>query len=301
MDPIHTGRVPSRSPTLLQDHLGGTNQVINSSGAATQMRYVVWGAARDTLSNLPTSRLYTGQEKSNTGLYYYNARWYDSDLGRFVQPDMIIPDPYNPLDLDRFTYTRNNPIMNNDPSGHCIGPLAIACVALVVAAIGAIWMTGDTPRQELIDNPELTQQDFEGALYATGVVITVGESLTIANSFIASTSPTKINPELEIDLDLMPNIASNIKDAQNKGAPSILTRTTDPGRIKGKQKCGLYWILWVWELPDEYPFASTYEGGAGAFVKGVPINEQRIQGGVIYNFYQRYNIGDGDKFRVIAK
>ncbi len=80
MDPIHTGRVPSCSLTLLQDHLGGTNQVINSSGAATQMRYVVWGAARDALSNLPTSRLYTGQEKSNTGLYYYNARWYDRYL-----------------------------------------------------------------------------------------------------------------------------------------------------------------------------------------------------------------------------
>ena len=169
--------------TLLQDHLGGTNQVFNSSGTATQMRYGVWGAARDTLSGLPTSRLYTGQEKSNTGLYYYNARWYDSDLGRFVQPDTIIPNPYNPIDLDRFAYTRNNPIMHNDPSGHCIGPLVIACVAIVVTAIGAIWLSGDTPRQELIDNPELTQQDFEGALYATGVVITVGESLLAVNPF----------------------------------------------------------------------------------------------------------------------
>ncbi|MFC1466147.1 MAG: NucA/NucB deoxyribonuclease domain-containing protein [Candidatus Brachytrichaceae bacterium NZ_4S206] len=31
--------------------------------------------------------------------------------------------------------------------------------------------------------------------------------------------------------------------------------------------------------PDEYPFASTYEGDAGAQVKGVPLQEQRIQGG----------------------
>ena len=79
-------------------------------GAATQISYWVWGAARDAISNLPTCRLYTGQEKGNTGLYYYNARWYDSDLGRFVQPDTILPDPYNPLTLDRFTYTTYNQI-----------------------------------------------------------------------------------------------------------------------------------------------------------------------------------------------
>lgn len=84
------------------------------------MRYGVWGAARDSLSNLPTARLYTGQE-SNTGLYYYNARWYDSELGRFVQPDTIIPNQYNPVTLDRFAYSRNNPINFNDPTGHDMG------------------------------------------------------------------------------------------------------------------------------------------------------------------------------------
>jgi hypothetical protein len=39
-------------------------------------------------------------------------------LGRFVQPDSIIPDPGNPQSLDRYAYSFNNPIKHNDPSGH---------------------------------------------------------------------------------------------------------------------------------------------------------------------------------------
>jgi hypothetical protein len=49
---------------------------------------------------------------------FYNARYYDAYLNRWLQPDSIIPDPYNPLDFDRYSYVRNNPINFNDPSGH---------------------------------------------------------------------------------------------------------------------------------------------------------------------------------------
>jgi hypothetical protein len=52
------------------------------------------------------------------------------------------------------------------------------------------------------------------------------------------------------------------------------------------------------QSPDEYPFASTYEGGSGAQVLGVPLAEQRIQGGSLSRFYQQNNIGDGDQFLV---
>lgn len=51
-------------------------------------------------------------------MYGYNARFYDSELGRFAQADSIVPDPYNPLDWDRYSYVRNNPINNSDPTGH---------------------------------------------------------------------------------------------------------------------------------------------------------------------------------------
>jgi hypothetical protein len=39
-------------------------------------------------------------------------------LSRFTQPDSIIPDPYNPLDWDRYGYARNNSIKYLDPDGY---------------------------------------------------------------------------------------------------------------------------------------------------------------------------------------
>lgn len=44
-----------------------------------------------------------------------NSRSY---LNRWAQPDSIIPDPSNPLDFDRYSYVRNNPINYVDPTGH---------------------------------------------------------------------------------------------------------------------------------------------------------------------------------------
>ncbi len=42
----------------------------------------------------------------------------DPALGRFIQPDSIIPDPASSKGFDRYAYVNNNPINFNDPSGH---------------------------------------------------------------------------------------------------------------------------------------------------------------------------------------
>jgi len=51
-------------------------------------------------------------------LYFYNARWYDSALGRFVQADNIIPRQQGSQAWNRYTYVNNNPIRYKDPTGH---------------------------------------------------------------------------------------------------------------------------------------------------------------------------------------
>ncbi|MBI4492580.1 MAG: hypothetical protein HY690_07285 [Chloroflexi bacterium] len=60
---------------------------------------------------------------------------------------------------------------------------------------------------------------------------------------------------------------------------------------------------------DEYPFASTYEGGDGslsalgraASTAPVPVYEQNRQGGAIGSFVVRNNLRDGDKFTVVVR
>jgi len=46
-----------------------------------------------------------------------NSRSY---LNHWIQPDTIVPDPYNPLDWNRYSYVRYNPVNNTDPTGHMV-------------------------------------------------------------------------------------------------------------------------------------------------------------------------------------
>jgi RHS repeat-associated protein len=81
---------------FLQDHLGSTSITTDSSGDwETEIMYKAWGEMRYTSGTTPTKYTYTGQYSNTTdfGLMYYGARWYDSSLGRFSQPDTLIPGP----------------------------------------------------------------------------------------------------------------------------------------------------------------------------------------------------------------
>jgi len=39
-------------------------------------------------------------------------------IGRFLQPDTIVPEPANPQSLNRYSYVYNNPLRYTDPTGH---------------------------------------------------------------------------------------------------------------------------------------------------------------------------------------
>lgn len=124
--------------------------------------------------------------------------------------------------------------------------------------------------------------------------------LNLGDDIVDTVSHVDDLPVLKIDADKMPNIANNIESAQTSGGkPSVLTRTTNKTKIETNRNLACKGFCGEGS-PDEYPFASTYEGGRGAQIQGVPIQEQRIQGGVLGRFYQNYDIRDGDRFRVIV-
>ena len=84
-----------------------------ATGAATTQHYKPWGEARWASGTLATDYRYTGQrsEEANLGSFYdYRHRAYSPRLGRFLQPDTIVPDPGDPQSLERYTYVRNNPV-----------------------------------------------------------------------------------------------------------------------------------------------------------------------------------------------
>jgi len=70
---------------------------------------------------------FTGKERdAESGLDYFGARYYASNMGRWMSPDWSAkedPVPYAKLDdpqtLNLYGYVRNNPLSMADPDGHC--------------------------------------------------------------------------------------------------------------------------------------------------------------------------------------
>ena len=102
---------------------------------ATNQRYYAYGRTR--YGNIVvTDQRFTGQKQDATGLQYFNARYYDPEIGQFISPDTLVPDPGNLFDYNRYLYTRGNPMRYTDPSGHqsCMAmapamPLVLGCQA----------------------------------------------------------------------------------------------------------------------------------------------------------------------------
>jgi RHS repeat-associated protein len=94
--------------------------VTNASGALlSQQRYLPFGEVRTDVGTVSETDLgYTGQRAlGDLGLMDYHARFYDAAIGRFAQPDSIIPSTEDPQSFNRFSYVIDNPLMYTDPTG----------------------------------------------------------------------------------------------------------------------------------------------------------------------------------------
>jgi RHS repeat-associated protein len=85
---------------------------------------------------------YTGQEQDEFGgLIYYNARWYDAEVGRFISEDPAAANPNDPLTINRYIYCRNNPLIYTDPTGELFAEIlsfAGSILGPIGSAIGGI-------------------------------------------------------------------------------------------------------------------------------------------------------------------
>ena len=115
-----------RGSTTSYFHVDGLGSVVgltDTTGTVVEKyRYDVYGQVQITTASdtvLPQSAvgnrfLFTGRElDTETGLYYYRARYYDAKLGRFLSRD---PVGYT-AGLNLYAYVDNNPLSFVDPLG----------------------------------------------------------------------------------------------------------------------------------------------------------------------------------------
>ena len=127
-----------------QDHLGSSVAMSDVNGSKVEgTEYMPFGSMRDHSGSAISNYKYTDQElDTETGLYYFHARYYDPVIGRFISADAIVQSYTDPQTLNRYSYVRNNPLIYTDPSGYFFGIDAIivgAVIGALVAGVQSDW------------------------------------------------------------------------------------------------------------------------------------------------------------------
>lgn len=105
-------------------------------------------------------------------------------------------------------------------------------------------------------------------------------------------------PAVTFSASKYPELAANIRNAQLGGHPEILTYGGESSVNRKAALEGLYKIPKILSR-DEYPFASTLEGGASSWIGHIPEWQNRAQGGILSRFYQTHGLTAGSRFRVL--
>src|SRR5260370_24433954 len=104
---------------FLTDALGSVLETISATANTATVQgnqvYSPYGSSRYQQGSMDTTKGFTGQyNDAVTGLDYYNARYYDPVVGRFLSVDKATG---NMQGADPYAYVGGNPETKNDPTG----------------------------------------------------------------------------------------------------------------------------------------------------------------------------------------
>lgn len=118
------------------DHLGSTRKITDRAGGLLySFSYGTYGellsirsgeksetelALAELQSEKPIYFLYNGMlgvMTDENGLYYMRQRYYDTDIKRFINQDILVGSIDNSKSLNRYAYVQGNPVNYNDPFG----------------------------------------------------------------------------------------------------------------------------------------------------------------------------------------
>ena len=82
---------------------------------------------------------------TESNLYYLNSRYYNPEIGRFINADAILGANKDLISYNMFTYCGNNPLNRADPTGHFWG-LVIVTVVAVSLLIGYVCVSSSNKK-----------------------------------------------------------------------------------------------------------------------------------------------------------
>ena len=132
---------------LVKNQQGDVEKVISADGTIlASYAYDAWGNVLTSEGTLATSNpiRYRGYYfDTETSLYYVSSRYYDPEIGRFINSDDIdyLGADGSPLSYNLFAYCMNNPVNRFDVNGNWSMPNWLKVTVGAVALAGAIALT----------------------------------------------------------------------------------------------------------------------------------------------------------------
>lgn len=128
----------------LHDGQSSIRTLIDNTGLVTDTYdYTAFGEIYSQTGTTPNTYAYGGQYLDNlTNLYNLRARYFSPASGRFISQDIYPTNLSNPVELNRYSYARNNPANYGDPSGlQSLANLGLLNIkTLVVVSVIAIGL-----------------------------------------------------------------------------------------------------------------------------------------------------------------
>ena len=183
-----------------QDGLGTVTDLTDSTGAtAKSYSYDAYGTIMDQTGTVDQPYTYTGRElDSETGLYYYRARYYDPSTGRFLQEDPIGLSG----GINFYAAFKGNPLLYTDPSG------MFNSVDALNHYMGGSGTSVSIPFSD-VDTSGVSHTDFSGV--ATTLRSVIGQGVCKAGTYnIDSVKRFDTTGDAE---NLLGNIGLNLKGA----------------------------------------------------------------------------------------
>jgi RHS repeat-associated protein len=142
----------STTNLFLTDGLGSVITTISATAGSASVQgnqaYGPYGNSQYQAGAIGTAKGFTGQYQDATGLDYYNARYYDPAVGRFISADTV---EGNGSGMDPYAYVDGNPETKNDPTGLSNDPYLV----FVAIWYALVEIFGNTPPRHLFSQMHL--------------------------------------------------------------------------------------------------------------------------------------------------
>lgn len=126
LGPLYLVRQNGTTRTFVRDALGSVRGEANDAGVITRsFRYTAYGEIVQPNANVPTLLGFAGELRDPSGLIYLRARWYDPEMGRFLQRDPFPGTAATPSSVNGFNYADADPVLRIDPAGIATGAICV--------------------------------------------------------------------------------------------------------------------------------------------------------------------------------